>query len=123
MRLKAYVSDLGGRVIAPCNHEKCALKNDYCQFYARIERFALMKLSKNATLSYEDEKYFYLLIDMREENKVCDSIGRVIYRPKLTTNFVELKLCTKDGVQVKNITKKDKELYKRARKININELI
>ena len=123
MRLKRYVSELGFKVTAPCMHEKCGLKNDYCQFYARIERSALMKMSKNASLSYEDEKYFYLLIDKMQQNDECECLGRVIYRPKITSNFIELKLCTKDAVILKNITKKDKELYKKARKININELI
>lgn len=124
MRLKKLVYDLGYKVTAPCLSEKCGLKNDYCQFYARVERSSLMKMSKNATLSYEDEKYFYLLIDKNTENETTFvGSARVIYRPKITTNFVELKLCTKDGVQVKNITKKDKELYKKAKKIDINETI
>lgn len=123
MRLKQYVTDLGYKVTAPCNHDKCGLKNDYCQFYARIERSSLMKLSKNASLSYEDEKYFYLLIDKQVKNDRKEDLGRVIYRPKITTNFVELKLCTNNGVVQKIITKKDKDVYKKARKININELI
>ena len=123
MRLKKYVADLGCKVTAPCKHEKCGLKNDYCQFYARIERSSLMKLSKNASLPYEDEKYFYLLIDKQVKNDSKEDLGRVIYRPKITTNFVDLKICTRDGVVQKNITKKDKEVYKKARKINVNELI
>ena len=123
MKVKKYVADLGYKVTAPCNHEKCGLKNDYCQFYARIERSTLMKMSKNASLSYEDEKYFYLLVDKDAKIENNESVGRVIYRPKITGNFVELKLCTRDGVIQKNVTKKDKEIYKKARKININELI
>ena len=46
-------------VVAPCNTEKCGLKNDYCQFYARVERSGLQRLAKDASLPYEDEKYFY----------------------------------------------------------------
>ena len=123
MKLKKMVYDMGYVVSAPCMSQKCGLKNDYCQFYARVERSGLMKLAKSATLSYEDEKYFYLLIDKKfEKNNDCEE-GRVIYRPKLTTNFVELKLCSRNGVELKNITKKDKCLYKKARKININEII
>ncbi len=124
MKLKKLVYELGYSVSAPCLHQKCGLKNDYCQFYARIERSGLMKMAKNAILSYEDEKYFYLLIDKKVEEIVdARDLGRVIYRPKITTNFVELKLCAKDGVIYKNFTKKDKELYRKARKIKINELI
>lgn len=123
MKLKTIAKDFGYQVTAPCESEKCGLKNDYCQFYARLERSSLLKMSKNAELSYEDEKYFYLLfekITVTDKNQ-CEC--RVIRRPQIKTNFVELKLCTLDGVVIKNITKKDKELYKKARKISINGIL
>ena len=122
MKIKKMVSEMGYRVIAPCNSEKCGLKNDYCQFYARVERSSLLKLSKSAELSYEDEKYFYLLIlkDVELDN---EDEKRVIRRPQIKTNFVELKLCSKNGVFDEKFTKKDKVSYQRARKIKINELM
>lgn len=123
MRLKTQLQSQGYKITAPCESEKCGLKNDYCQFYARVERSSLLKMSKSGELSYEDEKYFYLLIDKNAENVRNLDEARVIRRPNLKTNFVELKLCTKNGVELKNITKKDKELYKKARKIRINEII
>ena len=61
MKIKRMVPELGWKVVAPCMTEKCGLKNDYCQFYARVERSSLQKMAKDASLSYEDEKYFYLL--------------------------------------------------------------
>lgn len=123
MRLKKQLQSQGYKITAPCESEKCGLKNDYCQFYARVERSSLLKMSKSGELSYEDEKYFYLLIDKYTENFENLNESRVIRRPSIKTNFVELKLCTKNGVEIKNITKKDKELYKKARKIRINEII
>ncbi len=122
MKLKKQVLEMGYRVVAPCESEKCGLKDDYCQFYARVERSSLMRLSKTAELSYEDEKYFYLLIskDLKTP-KIIEK--RVIRRPQIKTNFVELKLCTCSGVVTENITKKDKELYKKVRKIKINEIL
>lgn len=123
MRLKNLVYDLGYGVVAPCQSKKCGLKNDYCQFFARVERSNLLRLSKNAELSYEDEKYFYLLIDKNLYNKELFDKKRVIRRPVIKTNLVELKLCSKDGVAVENITKKDKEIYKKARKIKVNEVL
>lgn len=122
MKLKKMVSEMGYKVIAPCNSEKCGLKNDYCQFYARVERSSLLKLSKTAELSYEDEKYFYLLISKDVELDNEDE-KRVIRRPQIKTNFVELKLCSKNGVFDEKFTKKDKVSYQRARKIKINELM
>lgn len=122
MKLKKMAIDLGYVVTAPCKSPKCGLKNDYCQFFARVERSGLLKISKSAELSYEDEKYFYLLID--KTKSAGDFSGeRVIRRPVIKTNFVELKLCTSEGVKVKNITKKDKEIYKKARKIKVNEIL
>ena len=122
MKLKKMAIDLGYRVVAPCESDKCGLKNDYCQFYARVERSNLLKISKSAELSYEDEKYFYLLISKDSEiEKVSER--RVIRRPQIKTNFVDLKLCTELGVIDEKITKSDKEIYRKARKIKINELL
>jgi len=119
MKLKKMVSEMGYKVIAPCNSEKCGLKNDYCQFYARVERSSLLKMAKQGTLSYEDEKYFYLLISKEAEamqNK------RVIRRPVINTNEVNLVLCDNLGVMQTKVTKKNRDAYKKARKIKINEL-
>lgn len=122
MKLKKIVLEMGYKVIAPCQSEKCGLKNDYCQFYARVERSSLLKMAKSAKLSYEDEKYFYLLIAKNIGNQ-DNSKRRVIRRPQIKTNFVDVRLCTNAGVVDEKFTKKDKDLYKLARKIKINELM
>jgi len=119
MRLKSVAYEQGYKVIAPCAGEKCLLKNDYCQFYARVERSALHKLAKGGKLSYEDEKYFYLLF---AKSNTQNSGKRVIRRPIINPNEVKLKFCTNDGVEETLFTKKDKENFKRARKAKINEL-
>lgn len=123
MKLKKLVIEMGYKISAPCNSDKCGLKNDYCQFYARVERSGLLKLAKNGDLPYEDEKYFYLLIDKKAENIKNLDEKRVIRRPLLKTNFIELKLCTSDGVIETTITKKDKASYQRAKKVKINEIL
>ena len=122
MKLKKMVSEMGYKVIAPCSSEKCGLKNDYCQFFARVERSSLLKMSKAGELSYEDEKYFYLLIAKNVDLKEIND-RRVVRRPQIKTNFVELKLCTNAGVFDEKFTKKDKVSYQKARKIKINELM
>lgn len=123
MKLKSLVYELGYNISAPCESQKYGLKNDYCQFYARVERSGLMKMAKNAELSYEDEKYFYLLIEKQAKLQENSDERRVIRRPNIKTNFVELKLCTNAGVVSQNVTKKDKEFFKKARKIKINEIL
>lgn len=123
MKLKENVMSLGAKVVAPCMTETCTLKNDYCQFYARVERSSFLRQSKSATLPYEDEKYFYLLIEKISTNSEEKQNSRVIRRPTIKPNLVELTLCTKNGVTKKQVTKKDKEKFKIAKKIKINELI
>jgi ribosomal protein RSM22 (predicted rRNA methylase) len=120
MTIKRYVQEKGYKVIAPCCSNKCGLKNDYCQFFARVERSALMKQAKAGELSYEDEKYFYLLI-AKTENLIEGK--RIIRRPVIKTNNIELVMCFEDGVEKKIFTKKDKELFKKAKKAKINDIL
>ena len=120
MKVKRMVPEYGWKVIAPCMTEKCGLKNDYCQFYARVERSSLQKMAKEASLSYEDEKYFYLLL-AKDDVKLKQS--RVIRRPIIKTNVTELKVCDSSGVREVLVTKKNKETYKKSKKTKINELI
>lgn len=119
MKLKDYASKKGWRVVAPCMATKCPLKDDYCQFYARVERSSLHKLAKGGTLSYEDEKYFYLLF---AKDEILVEGERVIRRPMIKENNVSLVLCTKEGVKNKTCTKKNKDEFKHSKKIKINEL-
>lgn len=118
MQIKDYAKKCGYCVIAPCSGE-CDLQNDYCQFYARVERNGLMKMAKQGSLSYEDEKYFYLLFS---KHQIGGSKRRVIRRPIYEANRVKLVVCDRGKKDIV-VTKKDKELYKKARKIKINEEI
>lgn len=120
MTIKREVIKKGYYIAAPCMTDKCALKNDYCQFFARVERSSLMKQAKSGELSYEDEKYFYLLIVKDEVQKDGE---RVIRRPVIKPNNIELLLCSKDGVLKKNFTKSNKEMFKKAKKSKINDII
>ena len=120
MQIKNHIQKQGYFVVAPCVSKNCMLENDYCQFYARVERSAIHRIIKNATLSYEDEKYFYLLIQ-KEDFKNKQS--RVIRRPRFAPNIVEHTLCMSDGVKKKIFTKREKELFKRAKKAEINDVL
>ena len=121
MELKMLAKSLGVNILAPCMCDECALKDDYCQFFARVERSSMHKMVKDATLSYEDEKYFYLLIS-KKENLNLDK-KRVIRRPVIKTNLVGLVLCSKNGVEKHDFSKKNKENFKLAKKSKINDLI
>lgn len=120
MKIKRFVQEKGYFVSAPCATEKCGLKNDYCQFFARVERSSLMRQAKSGELPYEDEKYFYLLIS---KEKIQNCGKRVIRRPIIKPNNIELALCTKNGVAHENFTKKNKEMFKIAKKSKINDCL
>lgn len=120
LKLKNFAKQKGYNVIAPCLLSDCPLKNDYCQFYARVERSSLLRQAKSATLSYEDEKYFYMLFSKEDVNFLDKK--RVIRRPRIKENEVELITCSSNGVITEKITKKNKEDFKRAKKIKINEI-
>lgn len=122
MKLKAIAMSQDVSVIAPCMQSTCPLHDDYCQFYARVERSSIHKLAKaDAVLSYEDEKYFYLLLSKSQETNYIKK-ERVIRRPDISTNVTRLKLCTALGVIEKSFSKRDKADYKRAKRVKINDL-
>ena len=120
MKLVPVFEKEGFFVVAPCKTKRCLLENDYCQFFARVERSAILRASKGADLSYEDEKYFYLLLS---KEKIEAQGDRVIRRPRFAPNLVEHTLCSSDGVNKKVYTKREKELFKKAKKAGINDLI
>lgn len=120
MKIKEYVYEKGFFVTAPCMSKNCGLKDDYCQFFARVERSSLHKQLKSGTLSYEDEKYFYLLIEKKEREIFGE---RIIRRPIFKENMIEVKVCSNSGVKNKVYTKKDKELFKKVKKTKINQIV
>lgn len=121
MEIKSHLESLGGKTLAPCMCEKCPLENDYCQFYARVERSSIHRIIKEGSLPFEDEKYFYLLISKQPQDQPIGS--RVIRRPQIKPNIVTLTLCENDGVIKKDFTKRDKEAFKKNKKSKINEII
>lgn len=125
MKLKSIAKQNGYNVVAPCNVDVCPLQGDYCQFFARVERSSLLRQAKNGNLSYEDEKYFYLLFEKNigKDFEFNSNSERVIRRPKIRTNEIEIKVCSRNGVVTKIVTKKDKEFFKKCKKIKINQSI
>lgn len=106
-----------GHLVAPCPHsEKCPmLQNDWCHFAARIERSSLHRKIKEATLNYEDEKFCYLIFS---KNKVEPCQNRVVRHPFKGAGFIKLQLCSRNSLEEKTITKKNKSSFSQARKIN-----
>lgn len=124
LEIRENLVNKGATVLAPCSHsEKCKIKKeeDWCHFSCRIQRSGVHRKIKNAELPYEDEKFMYIAIS--KENIEKHEYKRIIDRPRIEKGYVKLKLCTKDGIENKVITKKDKEIYKNAKKLKWGDVI
>ncbi len=108
---------LDGHVIAPCVHNgDCPLaSDDWCQFTSRVARSRLHKQLKGGDAPYEDEKFSFLAV-AKMPGKPAKA--RILRHPQKETGRITLHLCTPEGIIEQTITKKNGELFKRARKAN-----
>ena len=111
-----------GRVIvAPCPHQAaCPMPpgKDWCHFGERVNRSALHRRVKDADLSYEDEKYSYVVAARPEivAAGTHEPQSRVLRRPVQRKGMVQLHLCEPDGtINDKVMTKRHGTAYKQAR--------
>jgi ribosomal protein RSM22 (predicted rRNA methylase) len=108
----------GFTVVAPCPHQmRCPLdvEGDWCHLAVRVQRSALHRQVKGATLSYEDEKFSFVAAvrDMPAHLPAA----RIIERPQQRKNLVSLVLCVQDGSsRTQLVTKRYGDTYRLARK-------
>lgn len=123
--LRRKLLNYGGGIIAPCpNIESCPIaENDWCHSTCRIARSKVHKILKNGDVPYEDEKFSYISVYKSEEGVNKNGYARVLRHPIIESGKITLQLCTENGILTKIVTKKDKELFKIARKINCGDLI
>ena len=108
--IRDYFIKKGANIVAPCAHEKeCKIsKNDWCAFSCRVARTKVHKLLKEGEAPYEDEKFSYIAVSKMKTDKK-DRI---------------LKLCTTEGdIEKTTITKKEKEKFKIAKKLNNGDIL
>lgn len=104
--------ELGGYVLAPCPHSEMCPHPSWCHFSVRLQRSFWHRQAKQASLPYEDEKFSYVIITKESLNAGCP---RIISHPEKHKGHVSLELCTLNGIEKQIISKKQKELYKKAR--------
>jgi ribosomal protein RSM22 (predicted rRNA methylase) len=107
--------DLCGNLFAPCPHAStCPLgASDWCHFSVRLERSFFHRYAKLAALPFEDEKYTYLIVT--KEN-LSQNLARILRSPSQHSGHVVLPLCSPAGLQKVTISRRQKNLYKKARK-------
>ena len=94
----------GADLLAPCPHDRvCPItEHDWCHFDARVPRSALHRQIKDADLSYEDEKFSYLVFTRTPARRAPARILRHPSRPPRQIQFVA---CTNTGLRTIHITK------------------
>ena len=122
MKAKEILVNLGGKIIAPCMSKICNLeKDDWCNFYCRVQRTKIHKNLKEGDSPFEDEKFIYIAISKDEVPNEYEA--RIIRHPLVYNGYIKLKVCKPNEIKELTITKKDKELFKRVKKLNHGDLI
>ena len=120
--IRTHLLGLGAHILAPCTHENpCPVESpDWCHFTCRIARTKLHKLLKSGDAPYEDEKFTYMVFTKTPHIK---AISRIRRHPHIEPKKITLELCTASGLISRMFTKKDKEMFKKARKSDCNDEI
>ena len=111
----------GAEIAYPCpGNGKCPLgADDWCHFTARAQRTKLHKLLKGGDVPYEDEK-FSCIAAAKCPVKPCEK--RILRHPQISGGFVDLRVCTADGISDIRVTKSSKQ-FKSARKADCGDSI
>ena len=113
---RAAIVAAGGSTLAPCPHDTpCPLPvDDWCHFSVRLSRSRIHRLAKDAERGFEDEKFAYAVLCRASHPPPA---ARVIRRPDLRPGHVVLDLCTPAGLERRTVSKKEGDVYRRARKL------
>lgn len=112
----------GGYLVAPCPHmDKCPMAGgDWCHFAKRLERSSLHMAVKDVSVGYEDEKYSYVVAS---KTPVALPEARILRHPQHHSGHTEFVLCTKQGLEKRTISRRHKDLYKRAKKLEWGDVL
>jgi ribosomal protein RSM22 (predicted rRNA methylase) len=112
----------GAKTVAPCPHNAACPMNedDWCHFSERVSRSRIHRQLKSGELGYEDEKFSFIavarspaLIEQLRASKAAS--GRILRHPQFRHGHVKFQVCTPDGIRQAVVTRKNKELYRKAR--------
>ncbi|MBB6259855.1 ribosomal protein RSM22 (predicted rRNA methylase) [Paenochrobactrum gallinarii] len=120
---RSQLTEAGAFIVAPCpHHQACAIEgSDWCHFSRRVARSKLHRLTKQADVPWEDEKYIYLAVSRYEGE---GAQNRVLAPVKTSSGKAELKLCRHDGgIAQQIITKRDGDLFKKARRADWGDVL
>lgn len=97
---------------APGDWNCLASEGDWLHFSARVPRTRLLRHIKQGELSYEDEKYAYVVLSRHPGLPI---VARVIRHPQIRPGRIALVLCTWGGVLEIVVTRSNKPAYRLAK--------
>jgi hypothetical protein len=112
VKARSLLMDQGAHILAPCGHNApCPLENtaDWCHFPVRVLRTPTHQALKQGKLSYEDEKFSYIVV-LKEPCKVL--YPRILKKPLKKPGHMKIELCTPQGKEQKTFTKSKNPNYK-----------
>ena len=116
--VRAHLLALGATLVAPCpHHAPCPLAApDWCHFSRRVARTKIHRLTKDADVPWEDEKYSFVAATRLPVDRPQ---ARVLAPPHPGKGRVSLKLCQEDGSAVERlVTKREGPLFAVARRLD-----
>lgn len=112
---RAALIEAGAHVAAPCTHDNvCPMSgDDWCHFSQRLPRSRDHMLLKDATVPFEDERYAYVVVTGAKLARGA----RIIEPPLEAKPGITLPLCDGEGLRNQFIARRDKDGFKRVRKL------
>jgi ribosomal protein RSM22 (predicted rRNA methylase) len=113
--LRAHLIGHGGYAVCPCPHDlECPLVgDDWCHFSQRLNRSRDHRQVKGASLSFEDEKFSYVVLSRHKP--AMQAGDRVLAIPRVTKAQIATKLCTPEGLVMDVARRRDRDAYKMRR--------
>jgi ribosomal protein RSM22 (predicted rRNA methylase) len=117
---RAALIEAGAHVVAPCTHDNvCPMAgNDWCHFSQRLPRSRDHMQAKGANVPFEDERYSYVAVTREKVAKGA----RILAPPLETKPGLTFKLCDETGLRAHFVASRDKEEYRRVRKLGWGDL-
>ena len=124
-KAREHLLALGARTLAPCPHEHpcplVPLGRDWCHFPQRLQRPLFQRRAKEAISQWEDCKFSYAA--MARFAPAHAPWARIIREPQVTKAYAQVQLCTAGGVVRQREDKKDREAFKRIKKLAWGEVV
>jgi ribosomal protein RSM22 (predicted rRNA methylase) len=122
---RAALIKAGAHLAAPCTHDQdCPMGNgDWCHFSQRLPRSRDHMLLKDATVPFEDERYSYVAVARKSVAKGARMrLSRVLAPPLETKPGLTFKLCDETGLHARFVASRDRDEYRRVRKLGWGDL-